>query len=359
MENNISLENLGYTNEMKVYRREHQLEDFDVGRVLSEHKDRYVVQARSGAYEAELIGNLRFTAQTRADLPVVGDWVALSEYDRGKALIHAVYPRSSLIERQAVGKVGEKQIIASNIDCGLIVQAVNRDFSINRLERYLTICHASNIQPVILLSKIDLLEAATVEEMLQQVKQRIKDVPILTLSNETGEGLAPVKSIIKKGKTYCLLGSSGVGKSTLLNTLSGRSHMTTSAISASTDRGRHVTTHRELLVLKESGCVIDNPGMREVGVVEDSGGLERTFDKISSLAENCRFSDCTHAHEAGCAVLDALESGELNSSEYEHYKKLEREQAHFTSTLREKKEKDKQRGKHIRRVKEQRKKNKF
>ncbi len=359
MENNISLENLGYTKEMELYRHEQQLDTFEVGRVVSEHKERYMVRTEDGDYASELIGNLRFTAQSRADLPVVGDWVAISEYDSGKALIHAVYPRKSLIERQAVGSFGEKQIIASNIDCGLIVQAVNRDFSINRLERYLSICHASKIDAVILLSKIDLLEKPALNDIVLAVKKRIRDIPILTLSNETGDGVTELKLVIQKGKTYCLLGSSGVGKSTLLNTLSGESLMQTAAISSSADRGKHVTSHRELFVLDGGGIIIDNPGMREVGMADNSEGIERTFDEIYTLAENCRFKDCTHSHERGCAVLEALETGNLDPSLYENFKKLEREQAHFNSTVREKKEKDKQLGKHIRRVKEQRKKNKF
>ncbi len=359
MTQKIELDDLGYTKEMELYRHEQQLDTFEVGRVVSEHKERYMVRTENGEYESELIGNLRFTAQSRTDLPAVGDWVAIFEYDSGKALIHAVYPRKSLIERQAVGSFGEKQIIASNIDCGLIVQAVNRDFSINRLERYLTICHASKIEAVILLSKIDLLEEPFLNDIVQAVEKRIRDIPIFSLSNETGEGLAELKATIQKGKTYCLLGSSGVGKSTLLNTLSGQNLMQTDAISTITDRGKHVTSHRELFVLNEGGIVIDNPGMREVGMADNSEGIERTFDEIYTLAENCRFKDCTHSHEQGCAVLEALETGNLDSSVYENFKKLEREQAHFNSTVREKKEKDKNFGKHIRKVKEQRKKNKF
>ena len=201
-------------------------------------------------FDAELIGNLRFTAESRYDFPAVGDWVAFSEYDDGKALIQGIYPRSSIIERQAVGKLGQVQIIATNIDVGLIVQAVDRDFNLNRLERYLTICNASHVEPVVVLSKIDLISKSDLESIIAQITQRIKSAPILTVSNQP-KGYNQLEPIIKKGKTYCLLGSSGVGKSTLLNSLSGSLQMKTGEISSSVNKGRHITSHRELIVVEK------------------------------------------------------------------------------------------------------------
>ena len=172
----LTLQDLGFSDVLGRYRTEHNLESFEVGRVTLEHKERYVIKTTENEFDAELVGNLRFTAESRYDFPAVGDWVAFSEYDEGKALIHAIYPRNSIIERQAVGKSGQVQIIATNVDYGLIVQAVDRDFNLNRLERYLTICYASNVKPIIVLSKIDLISDSELASITDQISQRIKDV---------------------------------------------------------------------------------------------------------------------------------------------------------------------------------------
>lgn len=355
----MTYEDLGYNNELEQYRNEHRLESFEMGRVISEHKERYVVKTPTKEFDSELIGNLRFTAESRYDFPAVGDWVAFSEYDDGKALIHAIYPRSSVIERQAVGKSGQVQIIAANIDYGIIVQSVNRDFNINRLERYLTICNASNVEPIILLSKIDLITDSDLETLLNQIEERINDVPVIAISNESDAGLDQLAALINTGKTYCLLGSSGVGKSTLLNKLSGKELMSTGAISESIDRGKHITSHRELIVLENGGILIDNPGMREVGITDTASGLEMTFDGIMEYAENCRFKDCTHQHEKGCAIIEAVENGEIDPNSYANFQKMHREKTHFESTVQEKKNKDKSFGKMVKNVKKQRKNDKF
>ncbi len=349
----MTLENLGYNRELEEYRKENNLDSFGIGRVISEHKDRYTVKTDADEYDAELLGNLRFTATNRNDLPAVGDWVSISEYDENKALIHAVFPRKSIVERKAVGKLGQTQIIATNIDFGLIVQSVNRDFNINRLERYLTICNTSKIEPIIVLSKVDLIEKQKLEELLIQVKERIKNVPLYAISNQSQFGIEEMESKLIKGKTYCLLGSSGVGKSTLINNLTGTKLMNTGEISQSIDRGKHVTSHRELIVL-ENGILIDNPGMREVGITNNSDGLEITFDEILNLAQDCKFRDCTHINEKGCAVLAAIENEELDSDSYANFIKMEKEKEHFESDTKERKEKDKNLGKMIKWVQKQR-----
>jgi len=354
----MTYQDLGYNDTLERYRIEENLDSFEVGRVISEHKERYVVKTPENEYDSELLGNLRFTAESRSDFPAVGDWVSFSEYDEGKALIHAIYPRYSIIERQAVGKSGEIQIIATNIDCGLIVQAVDRDFNLNRLERYLTICNASNVEPLVVLSKIDLISKSELESHIDQISQRIKDVPIISVSKEAS-GYTPLDSVIKEGKTYCLLGSSGVGKSTLLNSLSGKQQMETGEISSSVNKGRHITSHRELIVLDSGGILIDNPGMREVGIADTSGGLETTFETILGYAQNCRFQDCTHMHEKGCAILAAVENGEIDKDSYSNFQKMEKEKMHFESDLLERKKKDKDFGKMVKQVKKQRKNNKY
>jgi len=347
----MTLDDLGYNSDFENYRKEQNLDSFGVGRVVSEHKERYVIKTTETEYDGEIIGNLRFSAHNRSDFPAVGDWVAISEYDENKALIHSVFPRKSIIERQAVGKEGEKQIIATNIDYAFIVQAVDRDFNINRIERYLTICHTSKVIPIIILNKIDLINDTELTKLVSKVQERIKQVSVITISNETLNGIEKLKENLMKGKTYCLLGSSGVGKSTLLNNLSGKQLMKTNAISTSTNKGRHVTSHRELLVLENGGILIDNPGMREVGITDSTSGLEITFETIVRLSKDCKFKDCTHITETDCAVIAAVKSGEIDGLSYENYLKMDREKEHFESTVAEKRKKDKDFGKMVKNYK--------
>lgn len=354
----MRLEDFGYYDKLEEFRIGNKLDCFDVGRVIAEHKERYIVKTTKGEFEAEITGTMRFTAKSRIDFPAVGDWVALTIYESGFALIHQLLPRFSVIKRQAVGQFGEIQIIATNIDFAFLVQAVDRDFNINRLERYLTICNSSKVKPVIILSKTDLTDELRINEILHQISARIKNVPVFTISNETRNGYEAVNDFIEKDKTYCMLGSSGVGKSTLVNNLSGKTKMRTDAISESTNKGKHVTSHRELFILENGGILIDNPGMREVGIADTANGLEITFDKIFQLSENCRFKDCTHTNEIGCVIIEAVEKGEIDQSSYENYLKMEKEKAHFESTVAERREKDKEFGKIVKNYKKAMKKNK-
>ena len=341
----MRLEDFGYNDELEKFKTENNLGSFGIGRIISEHKERYIVKTANCEFEAEITGHMRFTAKSREDFPAVGDWVAMTSYDSDFAIIHQVFPRFSIIKRQAVGQFGEIQIIATNIDFAFIVQAVDRDFNINRLERYLTICNTSGVKPIIVLSKIDLADELRINKIIESIKFRIKNIPVIAISNETRNGYETISTIIEKTKTYCMLGSSGVGKSTLLNNLSGKALMRTDSISQSTNKGRHVTSHRELIILENGGILIDNPGMREVGIADATGGLELTFDNIFRLAQNCKFKDCTHTLESGCSVLEAVENGELDKASYENYLKMEREKAHFESTIEEKRKKDKEFGK--------------
>ncbi len=337
----MKLSDLGYSNYLEQFRVENNLQDFGIGRVILEHKERYIVKTENGESEAEITGNLRFSAKGREDFPAVGDWVALTMYDAGFSIIHSIFPRSSVISRQAVGKFGEVQIIATNIDYAFLVQAADRDFNINRLERYLTICYSAKVSPIIVISKIDLIDEYFTTEILDKIKARIRNVPVIAISNTSHDGYVKLAEVIQKGKTYCMLGSSGVGKSTLLNNLSGKLLMETGAISQSTNKGRHVTSHRELTVLETGGILIDNPGMREVGIADSAGGLENTFDLIFSYSQNCKYKDCTHTNEKGCAVIEAVERGEIDGASYENYLKMEREKAYFESSVAEKRKKEK------------------
>jgi ribosome biogenesis GTPase len=337
----MKLEDFGYNERIEKLRIENNLKDFEIGRVIAEHKERYIVKTEKEEFEAEITGNMRFSASSRVDFPAVGDWVAMKTFNSEFAIIHKIIPRLSIISRQAVGQFGEIQIIATNIDFAFIVQAVDRDFNINRLERYLTICNSSKVAPIIILTKTDLINEQSKAAIIESIHQRLKDLPVIAISNETLDGYESLKQIIEKGKTFCMLGSSGVGKSTLLNNLSGRSIMKTGSISESTSKGRHITSHRELIILGNGGILIDNPGMREVGIVDSSDGLETTFDIVLSLAQNCKFKDCTHTNETGCSVIEAVENGKLDKSIFENYQKMQREKLYFETSLMEKRKKEK------------------
>jgi ribosome biogenesis GTPase len=343
---------------LNAKKQEFELSGFVIGRVTAEHKERYMVMTAQGEAEAEITGHIRFTARDRIDFPAVGDWVAMEFFDNAWGIIHHILPRYSLIERQGVGKAGERQVIAANIDVAFIVQAIDRDFNINRLERYLTICYSANVTPVILISKTDLKSEAEISTFISSIGERIKDVKVIAFSNLDHTGYDTINSMMEAGKTYCLLGSSGVGKSTLLNQLCGHEQMKTGSISQSTNKGKHVTSHRELFALANGAFLIDNPGMREVGIADLSNGLDQTFDLIMALAEGCRYSDCTHTTEEGCSVIEAVEDGRLNRQSYENYLRMEREKAHFESTLVERRRKDKAFGKMLKGYKKEVKKGK-
>ncbi|HLO91104.1 MAG TPA: ribosome small subunit-dependent GTPase A [Lentimicrobium sp.] len=341
----MTLEDLGFNSALEKFRKDNSLEVFEAGRITAEHKERYIVKTSGGEYEAEITGNMRFSARSREDFPAVGDWVALSVFDHDTALIQRIYPRQSVIVRTAVGKTGERQVIAANIDLAFIMQAADRDYNINRLERYLTISYESGVTPVIVLTKTDLTGEGNVANIIEGIKQRISGVQVIPISNISGSGYDEIRELVTKGKTCCMLGSSGVGKSSLMNNLAGRSIMQTGSISESTNKGRHITSHRELVILENGGMLIDNPGIREVGIADSDSGLEITFNQIYDLAKGCKFDDCTHTNETGCRVIEAVEEGTLDNSSYQNYLKMEREKAHFEETAFEKRKKEKAFGK--------------
>ena len=343
----MNLLDLGFNNELAAYQKEKQLPDFSIGRVTQEHRERYVVSDGNKEYEAEITGNLRFSATSRADFPAVGDWVTMTIYDSDQAIIHKILPRKSVLARQAVGKFGEIQIISTNIDVAFIVQAINNNFSINRLERYLTICYSSNIEPVLVISKIDLSTEKEILDAIRSLEKRDKKVKYILLSNMTLTGLDQIMDFIQKGKTYCVVGSSGVGKSTLINNLLNKNILKTGHISHSTNKGRHISDHRELFVLENGGIIIDTPGMKELGMTDNENGMRTTFQEIFNISLKCKFPDCKHINETGCAVIEALKNGAIDKDSYDNYQKIQKEQERFQTTVAEKRKKDKVFGKMI------------
>lgn len=352
------MKRLGFTQKIQKLIA-NEVPEHELGRIIVEHKERYILQSSEGTFNAEITGNLRFSADSRADFPAVGDWVRYFKMDEQDAIIVEIVPRFSVLERQAVGKHGEIQLIATNIDCAFLVQAVGQDFNLKRLERYLSLCYSSSIEPIIVLTKIDLVTKNEVKSLFTQITKRFSKVPALAISSATNVGYSNLASYLRPFKTYCFIGSSGVGKSTIINHLKNEEVLKTNEISSSTNKGKHTTSHRELFVLPNKSIVIDTPGMREIGVTEQIQGIEMTFDDIAELAQLCKYSNCTHTNEAGCAVTDAIKDGRLLEEVYVNYQKLKREQEHFSSTVHEKRQRDKEFGKMIKDVKKQKKRLKF
>ena len=346
----MNLEDIGYNNTINNYVTDSGLDKSSIGRVVAVFRDIYHVRTTSAELKTTITGNLQNSIDDKSELPIVGDWVHLNKYDDDNAFITKVIPRSNFIERRSKGKAANKQPIAANIDFGFIVEAITENFNINRIERYLAIFNSASVKPIILLTKTDLTTKSKLNNIINTVNKRIGNEPIFALSNLTKNGIDELKSSLIKNKTYCLLGLSGVGKSTLLNILSEKIVMKTGAISQSTNKGVHTTTHRQLFLLKNGSIIIDNPGMREVGITDSTIGVEITFDKIIELAQDCHFSDCTHIHEKGCTVLNAVEIGNLDKDIYDNYIKMKKEQTRLLTTLDAKRKQDKAFGKMIKDV---------
>ena len=266
------------------------------------------------------------------------DWVTISELNNKQAVIHGILPRKTIIKRKEITR-SETQIIATNIDVAFIVESVDRDFNLNRFERYFAIAKEGGVKPAIILNKIDLISKEELDLKITQLKNRFNEVDIIFTSNKNNVGIDELKAYIVSGKTYCFLGSSGVGKSSLINKLIGKDIIKTADIGFGDDRGKHTTTSREIYFLDNGGIVIDNPGMREVGMSDVAVGLTELFDEIIVLAKKCKYGDCTHIHEPGCAVLAAVKSGESDEQKYLNYINLKKETEHYEMSKTDKNEK--------------------
>ena len=315
--------NEGYIKEASSYN-----EGFYLGRVSVQYKDIYKVFTEEGEVLARVSGKLSYSSNSTLDYPVVGDWVLLDRTDNknGDAIIHKVLTRKSCFSRKIAGTRYDTQVVAANIDYIFICMALNNDFNINRLERYIAVAWDSMATPVIVLTKSDLCE--DIDERLREVKEAAIGIDILVTSSLNGNGYEKVKEYIKSGTTIAFIGSSGVGKSTLINKLLNKEVLKTNSISEN-DKGRHTTTHRELFLLEDGGVIIDTPGMRELGLI--SADVDKSFSNIEELEKQCKFSDCTHKNEPKCAVREAIENGELDLDRLERYKKLKKEEAYNLS----------------------------
>lgn len=304
-----------------------QYEGLYIGRVLSQSKDVYRVATEAGELFAVVSGKYRFQAQMVSDYPAVGDFVMLDRAtgDGGNGIIHQVLTRKSAFIRKAAGKSSDEQVVATNVDTTFICMSVNNDFNLRRLERYLVLVWESGATPVVVLTKIDLCE--DIHSKFRAVDAIGNGVDILGISAVTNEGFDDVMSYITPGTTVALLGSSGVGKSTLINWINGKETLETREI-RNDDKGRHTTTHRELVMLPNGGMVIDTPGMRELGMWDADEGLDMAFHDVEVFFDSCRFRDCTHTSEPGCAIYDAIRDGELSEKRWQSYLKLKAEDAY-------------------------------
>lgn len=351
--NNIpeNIKKLGLTQNLVDTVEPEKLEHFEPARVVAVHKDSYTITNGEVDVLAELVGKIIYSAESPLDFPAVGDWVLAQFYDDNTfSIVHEILPRQSLLKRKTPGKKVDFQLIAANIDIAFIVQSLNENFNIRRLERYLVMVNESKIQPIVLLSKSDLIKAEEIEGRINEIKEIMPDTQILPFSNENETSLKSVRDLLKPGMTHCLLGSSGVGKTTLLNNLVGEQVFKTKTVSKKESKGRHATTSRQLTVLPGGAMMVDTPGMRELGNISIETGLDQTFSELSELAGNCRFSNCTHVHEKGCAILQAVADGQVSADRHENYIKMHKESVYNEMSYLEKRRKDKEFGKHCKRV---------
>jgi ribosome biogenesis GTPase len=322
-----------------------------IARVTAVDRDAFLVRDQDGEAYAELAGKFRFAVEAAMDLPCVGDWVCLQCHaSGGPALIHGVVSRKTFLRRKCPGKTAGFQMIAANIDVAFIVQACGHDVNLGRLDRYLVMANDGAIEPWVILTKTDLISPEMLNQAITHVRDRLVSTRILALSNTTGAGLHEFRSLLVSGRTYCLLGSSGVGKTTLINRLIGCDALETKAVSG-TGEGVHTTARRQLLVLDNGAMLVDTPGMRELGLLGTSDGLDDTFAQIREYSVRCRFADCTHTEEPGCAVILALKAGALSEDRYQSYLKLKKETDYHDLSYFEKRGKDKSFGRFVKSAK--------
>jgi ribosome biogenesis GTPase / thiamine phosphate phosphatase len=349
------LEQFGWNTFHQENFNKYQNTDLFAGRVLSIRGFKYYLITETGELEAELSGKLLYSNDTE-DLPKVGDWVSYLDYGETGYIID-VMPRTNMLARKTPGNRNEKQVLAANVDYAFIVQGLDRDFNIMRLERYLTQVITCHVTPVVILNKADLVEDTTPYQ--EQVLKLKRDVQTIFCSTMTGLGIYDLKNSLQARKTYLMIGSSGVGKSSLMNKLIDKRLQKTSSTSDANNKGRHTTTTRDLILLDNGSLLIDTPGMREFGLTEGDETSEAMFPVINEFSKQCRYNDCKHINESGCGVLRGVEQGEIDIRIYESYVKLLKEQKRFEVNAEDKKRLNKQFGKMTKEAKNHRKRFKY
>ncbi|MDZ4713575.1 MAG: ribosome small subunit-dependent GTPase A [bacterium] len=324
MTNYKKLEKLGWDKFFEKNFEKFSKEGLSPARVAIEHKQSYVVYTGDSELTAEVSGKFHYNVKSPSEYPAVGDWVVIREIpDEKKAIIETVLERKNKFSRKEAGIKLNEQIIAANIDYLFFISSLNQDISLRRMERYLTLSIENKVTPVIIMSKEDLCDDT--EEKIAEVKTIAEGIDVYALSAVENTGIEALRKYFEENKTVAVVGSSGVGKSTLINCLADSEKMDVSEISLYKDKGRHTTTHRELILLPEGGIIIDTPGMRELQLWEGGDGASETFKDVEKYLGQCRFSDCKHETEPGCAIKEAIANGEFDQNRFDSYLKLQRE----------------------------------
>ncbi len=342
----MELSDIGWNKSIQNNYQKLVIDNVILGRVIFHSGKKYKIITTKGEIIANLSGSIIKSIKNKSELPTVGDWVCLQKIDEFRPYnIVKIIPRINKLSRKVSGEKSEEQIIASNIDIVFIVTSADQDFNIRRLERYLTIINEIGAQPIIILNKIDI--ADNVKKYISKIKNNLPNVIYILISAKTSENIDEIMQYIKPGKTIVLVGSSGVGKSTIINNLLGYKRQTVGEIREKDSKGRHITTSRELIILPNGGLIIDNPGIRELQLWSSDIGISKTFDDIEKLSFQCRFSDCNHDSEPGCAIKNAIEKGELSQERVDSYKKLLSEQDYLNNRRNtyERRKKDRKLGK--------------
>jgi ribosome biogenesis GTPase len=346
----MGLRDLGFDAWFEAHAADMHSEDCAFARVSAVDRGSYLIRNGEGEVPAELAGKFAYRIGEPSDLPCVGDWVTVQACNGGAdAIIHKVFPRRSFLRRKMAGAAIDHQMIAANIDTAFIVQSCHYDFNPSRLERYLIMARDGRVAPVVLLTKTDLMPAGELDRMLTAIGA-ITRSRVIALSNVTGAGLEELRRTLSPGETFCLLGSSGVGKTTLINRLMGREAFGTRAVSG-TGEGTHTTSRRQLIVLPEGAMLIDTPGMRELGILGAGEAVDAGLEGFAELSAGCRYADCSHQHEPGCAVRAAVERGELHETRYQNYVKIRKESEYLGMSYVDRRRKDKAFGKFLKNAK--------
>jgi ribosome biogenesis GTPase len=336
----MKLSDMGFDQWFQSHVNDLRQEGLDIARISAVDRGSYLIRNLTKEVPAELVGKFYFQAESSIDLPGVGDWVTVQYHNNDtEAIIHEVFPRKTFLRRKSAGEKVDFQMIAANLDVAFIVQSCHFDFNMRRMERYLVMAADGGVEPIVVLTKTTITSSTTTAR-------------VLALSNVTGIGFDEFQQVLVSGKTYCLLGSSGVGKTTLLNRLIGQDAFDTKAVSG-TGEGIHTTTRRQLIVLNQGSMLIDTPGMRELGLLGASEGVDQGFEDIIRLSQNCRYPNCSHTQEPGCAVRAAIKNGALTEDRYSSYTKLKNESEYHELSYLDKRKKDRAFGRFVKSVKKQ------